>query len=145
VAFERGEPIGSASVTEVAVDFDTFAQLLRDSLPEGLVLENPGGGVSTIIWCDGERVCYQRGDSRLYIELRELHAAYLHFAGGGVTTRQLKDYFPNVFDSDRGGHNCHCTFFFLALQQMGLAGELWGGAAWFSIRGHSPGGPRQAE
>ena len=108
------------------MDFDTFARLLRNSLPEGLVLDNPGGGTSTIMRCDGERVCYRRGDSRFYIGLRELHAAYGHFAGGDVTTRQLKDYAPSLFDSDRGGHSCHCTFFFLSLQRMGVVGKLWG-------------------
>lgn len=108
------------------MDFDTFAQRLRTSLPEGMVLDNPGGGTSTVMWCDGERVCYQRGELRLYVGLRELHAAYLHFGGKDVTTRQLKDYSPGLFDSDRGGHNCHCTFFFLALQRMGVVGELWG-------------------
>jgi hypothetical protein len=108
------------------MEFDTFARLLRNSLPEGLVLDNPGGGTSTIMWCDGERVCYRRGDSRFYIGLRALHVAYGHFAGGDVTTRGLKDYAPGLFASARGGHDCHCTFFLLALQRMGVAGELWG-------------------
>jgi hypothetical protein len=108
------------------VDFNAFAELFRNHLPEGLVLNNPGGGTSTIVWCDGERVCYRRGDLRLYVGLRELHAAYTHFAGRDVTTRQLKDNAPTLFDSNRGGHNCHCTLFFLALQRMGLVGELWG-------------------
>ncbi|MGE5327619.1 MAG: hypothetical protein ACM3NO_11315 [Deltaproteobacteria bacterium] len=115
---------------ELDVDFDTFAALFRGSLPDGLVLDNPGGGTSTIVWCDGERICYRRGDLRLYIGLRELHAAYLHFAGRDVTSNHLKDYAPALFDSDRGGHNCHCTFFFLALQRMGVAGDVSG-------RGHA--------
>jgi hypothetical protein len=108
------------------VDFDAFAQLLRGSLPEGLVLDNPGGGTSTIMWCDGERICYRRGNLQLYIGLCDLHSAYLNFAGGDVTTRQLKDYAPGLYDSSAGGHNCHCTFFFQALQQMGVVGEIWG-------------------
>ncbi len=108
------------------MDFDSFAQLLRESLAEGIVLHNPGGGTSTILWCDTERVCYRRGGSRFYIPLRTLHEAYSRFAGRDVTTRQLKDYSPGVFDSAQGGHNCHGTFLFLALQQMNLAGEIWG-------------------
>jgi hypothetical protein len=108
------------------VDFDRFAQLLRTSLPEGTVLENPGGGTSTILWCDDERVCYRRGNSRFYVGLRDLHSAYVDFAGGDVTTRQLKDHAPAVFDSARKGHNCHCTFLFLTLRQMGVVEEIWG-------------------
>jgi hypothetical protein len=108
------------------MDFDSFARLLRSSLPKGLVLTNPSRGTSTIMWCDEERVCYRRGNLRLYIGLRELHTAYLHFVGGDVTTRQLKDYCPKLFDSTRNGHDCHCTFFFMALQQMGVVNNLWG-------------------
>jgi len=108
------------------MDFDTFNQLFRTNLPEGLVLDNPGGGTSTVIWCDKERVCYRRGNLRLYIGLRDLHTAYLHFSGGDVTTRQLKDYAPGLFDSAQNGHNCHCTFFFLSLQRMSVVTEIWG-------------------
>jgi hypothetical protein len=108
------------------MDYGAFAQLLRTSLPEKSGLDNPGGGTSTVMWCDEERVCYRRGDLRLYIGIRDLHEAFLHFSGGDVTTRQLKDYAPTLYDSDQNGHNCHCTFFFLALQQMGLVDEIWG-------------------
>jgi hypothetical protein len=95
-------------------------------LPEGTVLNNPGGGTSTVLWVDDGRVCYQRGKSRFYVGLRDLYSAFMHFAGGDVTTRQLKDYSPGVFDSAQRGHNCHCTFLFLALQQMGAVQEIWG-------------------
>lgn len=108
------------------MEFDTFAQRLRASLPEGTKLENPGGGTSTVLWCDGERVSYRRGKSRFYVSLSDLYSAYMHFAGGDVTTRELKDHAPGVFDSTRKGHNCNCTFLFLALQQMGLTEEIWG-------------------
>src|SRR5262249_14930569 len=47
--------------------------------------------------------------------------------GIGVwSANQIQDYKPAIFDTDRNGHNCHCTFFFLALQRMGLAGAIWG-------------------
>lgn len=108
------------------MDFSTFKQLLLKSLPEGLILENPGGGTSTILPGDGERVCYRRGKSTFKVSLRDLHAAYVHFSGADVTARQLKEYAPHVFDSARKGHNCHGTFLFLALRRMGLTGEIWG-------------------
>jgi hypothetical protein len=108
------------------LDFDAFAAGLRASLPQGAILRNPGGGTSTVVAVDDGKVCYLRGSSRFYVGLRDLHCAYAHFAGEDVTTRQLKDYAPGVFDSTQRGHNCHCTFFFLGLQKMGLVGEIWG-------------------
>lgn len=108
------------------MDLDTFAGRLKASLPKDLELDNPGRGTSTIMWCDGERVCYLRGKSRLYVAVRDLHAAYTAFAGGDVTARQLKEFAPTVYDSAKKGHNCNATFLFMALQRMGLAGETWG-------------------
>ena len=108
------------------MDFDAFSERFRASLPTGLVLDNPGGGTTTILRHDGERVGYRRGGSGFSVGLRDLYAAYIHFANGDVTTKQLKDYAPHLFDSSRGGHNCHCTLLFLALQRMGLASEIWG-------------------
>jgi hypothetical protein len=108
------------------MDFTTFSQHLGTSLPKGLVLENPGGGTSTIEWCNDERICYRRGKSAFTVGIKDLYSAFLHFSGGDVSTRQLKEYAPHVFDSARKGHNCHSTFLFLALQRMGLAGEMWG-------------------
>ena len=108
------------------MDFDTFAQLLRDRLPQGLELNNPGAGTSTVMWCDDDRICYRRGKLRLYIGIRDLYEAYLRFSGCELSSRQLKDYAPLLYDSRRNGHNCHCTFFFLALRQMGIVAEIWG-------------------
>jgi hypothetical protein len=110
----------------LSVEFPVFARLFRTSLPAETVLDNPGGGTSTIIWCAEERVCYRRGNLRLYIDLCDLHAAYDHFAGREVTTQHLKSYAPALFDSARKGHDCHCTFFFLALERMGLVTGIWG-------------------
>jgi hypothetical protein len=41
------------------MDLDGFVQLLRTSLPVGVVLANPGGGTSTVLSHDAERVCYR--------------------------------------------------------------------------------------
>lgn len=108
------------------MDFDTFAARLCSSLPEGIVLNNPGGGTSTVMWCDGERLCYKRGESRLYISLAHLHDAFRRFRGRSVTTNDLKELAPEVYDSNRNGHSCHCTFFFMALKQMGVIDRVRG-------------------
>ncbi len=108
------------------MDQDGFVELLMARLPEGLVMKNPGVGTSTVMWCDGKRICYKRGDSRLYIDLSELYNAYVQFRGRTVSTNDLKAMAPAVFDSSQDGHNCHCTFFFMALQQMGLVDQVCG-------------------
>jgi hypothetical protein len=112
--------------------FDEFASRFRAQLPVGLVLENPGSGTSNVMAYSGNRVCYKRGDSRLYVGLDDLYNAYRHFAGRSVTTSDLKDFAPSIFDSakrdesSKRGHNCHATFLFLALRQMGIVDEILG-------------------
>ncbi len=108
------------------MDFETFLQLFLVNLPQGLVLQQPGGGTSSVVWCREGRVCYRRKKWRFHCNVRDLYDTFRHFTGE-VTTRQLKEHAPGVFDKKRGGHDCHCTFFFLALRRMGLAGEIWGG------------------
>jgi hypothetical protein len=78
------------------VDHDTFARQVMGAFPPGLELQNPGGGTSKLISYGMERVCYRRGNSRFYVEIARLY------------------------------DNCHCTFLFLALGQMGLVDNIWG-------------------
>lgn len=108
------------------MEFDAFVKLLRDHLPVGLVLNNPGGGTSTILSWTGNRVSYERGKSRFSIEARDLFAAYQHYSGCDVTTTQMKEHHPSLYDSQQNGHSCHCTFFFLALQRLGIVQRIWG-------------------
>lgn len=105
---------------------EEFVGRMRAALPDGTEMCNPGGGTTTVLDCDDARLCYRRGRSRFCVALAALHEAYLHHAGMTVTTTDLKTYAPQVFDSRGGGHNCHCTVFFLALQRMGLASAFWG-------------------
>ena len=114
------------TVSTVLMEKIEFVQLFMASLPNGLSLQNPSRGTSTIIWCDGQKVCYKRGNLRLYIDLSYLFEAFRHFNGRLVTTNNLKEMAPQIFDSDRNGHNCHCTFFFMALRQMGIVNEILG-------------------
>lgn len=112
--------------TENIVDLNSFRVRLQTSLPMGTVLPNPGSGTTTIAWCDDERLCYRRGKSLFYVGVRELHEAYVYSMGRDVTTGDLKAHAPHIFDSANRGHNCNCTVLFLALQQMGLVGGIWG-------------------
>lgn len=105
------------------MDKAEFIRLLRDRLQPGLVMKNPGKGTSTIIWIDDDRICYRRGDSKLYANLSDLWDAYARFAGKQITTNDLKLFRPGTFKKGgkgHKGHDCNSTFFFMALGQTGL-------------------------
>lgn len=78
------------------------------------------------MWCDQDRICYRRGKSRFYFELCVLYEAYQRFYGQRVTTADLKNVNPRMFDSKQNGHNCHCTFFFMVLCQIDIVDAIWG-------------------
>jgi hypothetical protein len=109
------------------VNLAAFDRLLRKALPENTVLRNPvNGNESTLVNCDEVKIRYLRRKRSFYVRTRDLYEAYEKFIGGDVTNNDLKRFRPEVFDSRNGGHDCHCTFFLLALQKMRIAGELWG-------------------
>jgi len=103
-----------------------FASSIKSKVPVGAVLQNPGGGTSTILSYDEDRVCYERGHSRFYIELADVWEAAEHFKGQYVTTTALKEFKPVVYDSSQQGHNCNCTLMFLLLREVGTTPEIQG-------------------
>ena len=108
--------------------FEDFKALFEKALPIGVVLSNPGGGNTTIISYAANSVSYKRGNSIMRPSLRALFDAYDRHRGQVVSSSDLKRESPEVFDSSArpAGHSCNCTFLFLALKRMGLAGELSG-------------------
>jgi hypothetical protein len=103
-----------------------FVDCLRRALPEGSVLANPGGGTTTIVWHDRNKLCYMRGESRFYVALEDLYKAYSNFEGSDMSTRDLKAFAPHVFDSNAKGHNCNATVLMLALHRMDASSAIWG-------------------
>jgi hypothetical protein len=132
------------NVESIALRPDSFARELRVGLPEGTVLNNPGRGTTTVVWCDEERLCYQRGQSRFYVRLSDLHNAYSRHIGKNMTTVDLKAFAPHVFDSSAKGHNCNATVLMLALREMGLASQIFGRGQRGSPFGVTVKGPRSA-
>ena len=108
------------------MDREVLVRRIGEGVVAGTVFENPGRGTSTVVWNDGERVCYLRTRSRLYVRIEDLADAAATFAGRTVRTTDLKAFRPAVFDSRANGHGCHCTFLFRVLQSLGLAGEVTG-------------------
>ena len=105
-----------------------FKKLIIDSLDIGLVLENPGGGISEILQVADNAVTYKRGNSNFELKLDDMFAAYKQFSGMKITSNDLKDFLSNVFDSHArpSGHSCNCTFLLMVLGQAGLAGPIQG-------------------
>ena len=116
---ERGDSAGGVGA---ALALEDFVARAKASMPLGYRFDNPGGGTSRIVKNDGQKVCYMRGNSRIYARWRDLHAAYKHFAGRRVSSSDLKKFMPRVFDSSArpAGHSCNCTFLFHLLERMSL-------------------------
>jgi len=110
------------------MEFEEFKSRIQNSIPVGTKLENPGGGVSTITSHKDEKLGYIRGSSTIYVAYHDLFDAYSEFKGGNVTSSSLKEYAPSIFDPKArpAGHSCNCTFLFMVLQQLGLAGNIGG-------------------
>lgn len=103
-----------------------FKTLIMTALPVGSALDNPQRGTSKIICYSNTRISYRRRNSRICPNFKDLHDAYIHFRGEHVTTNQLREFRPHVYDSKAGGHNCNCTFLFIILHHLGLSSPISG-------------------
>ncbi|MGL5164063.1 MAG: hypothetical protein ACRC8E_17605 [Plesiomonas shigelloides] len=104
-----------------------FKSLFRRTVPVNTVFSNPGGGTSTVCKTDADRVVYKRGNSRMTLLLDDLYIVYKELeANSKVSSSDLKQLKPSVFDSTKNGHSCHCTFAFSVLNQMGLSSDIGG-------------------
>lgn len=97
-----------------------FIEQLKNAITVGSVLENPGGGISTIAGIGSDKLSYIRGSSKMYLPYDEAFDALEKFSGKVMTSYDLKQINPSVFDSTRGGHSCNCTVLFCLLAKMGL-------------------------
>lgn len=111
---------------------DDFYALWRQKLPDGTQMDNlSGDNVTTIVGYSDTKGFYQRGDSTIKIAFADLYWGYqqVHSAGNaGLTTTELKERRPTVFDSEHrpAGHSCNCTFLFQGLEELGLVAEVRG-------------------
>ncbi len=107
-------------------DYQSFHEKMRAALPIGKKLDNPGGGTSEIQSFTHSHIVYKRGNSKIRVSLRDLFAVYEMYAGKTVSSSDLHKYAPQVFDSKQSGHSCNCTFFFMALEEMGIINGIRG-------------------
>lgn len=100
-----------------------FAAAAREAFAVSRTMDNPGGGTSEVLQLTEDAVTCKRGDSTIRVRLADLHRAYLKFRGGRVSSTDLREFLPSVFDSSARPAGHSCTFLSLLLQRMGLAGE----------------------
>ncbi len=117
---------------------EQFIEQLIDAIPEGTVFDNPGGGTSTIIKVGDDKLSYLRGKSRIYLPYSAMFEAVSMYWGKTMTSSDLKQHQPEVFDSLHNGHSCNCTSLFMILEQMGLIdggiqGEGRSGSPYFVV------------
>ncbi len=103
-----------------------FTQSIMETIPVGKVMNNPGGGTSTIVAYSQNNITYLRGHSKIVVSFDDLYDAFQAFCGDVVDSSMLKHYKPRVFDSRRGGHSCNSTFFFMVLQELGIIKSIKG-------------------
>ncbi len=74
------------------------------------------------------RRTYIRGKSTIYVSFKDLFDAFKHFRGARVTSSDLQQFRPWVFDSSavKPGHSCNCTFLFLVCERLGLSSRIRG-------------------
>jgi len=110
------------------MDFSEFKQRVHATIPTTTTLKNPGGGTTTILSYSSEGVSYRRGNSTIHVSLRDLYDGYAKFKGGRMSSNDLKEANPSVFDSQArpAGHSCNCTFLFMVLQKLELVTDIHG-------------------
>ena len=99
-----------------------FIRRARAAMPIGCEFPNLGGGTTRIERHHADHVHYRRKNSTIRVDWDALYAAYVRFAGGRVSSTELREFRPEVFDSAArpAGHSCNCTFFMQLCMAMGL-------------------------
>jgi hypothetical protein len=103
-------------------------QKILEVIQKGQLFQNPGGGDSLIHSTENEKIVYIRGKSKIPLKLDDIEAVMDHFPITKLTTNQLKEFCPKVFDSNArpAGHSCNCTMLFRILQSIGRGSEIFG-------------------
>lgn len=110
------------------MSLDDFVGQIKRAFPVGAIIDNPGGGTSTIAGYSDSKISYNRRNSSISVAFSDLYEAYSHFKGQRVSSTELREFMPSVFDSAArpAGHSCNCTFLFRILENLHLSGPITG-------------------
>ncbi|MCT7609839.1 hypothetical protein N5U14_03160 [Aliarcobacter butzleri] len=104
-----------------------FINLINVKIIIGKNFINPSRKGTTIIKNnDGSKITYQRKKSNISIEIQQLWDTYQKFLGNIVSSTDLKQYRPDIYDSNKSGHSCNYTTLFLILQDIGIINSING-------------------
>jgi len=96
---------------------EVFINTVLTNVKPGMIFENPQRGVSTILSIDENKIVYVRGSSRIPLPISDIRDALNKFQDN-VSTNDLREFRPSVFDSTRSGHSCNTTFLFTLLETL---------------------------
>ena len=107
---------------------DAFSTQIKQAFPNGTVIDNPGGETSMITGYSNSHISYYRHNLTISVAFSDLYKAYSHFCGQRVSTIELKEFMPSVFDSALrpAGNSCNCIFLFRLLEKLRLSGPITG-------------------
>jgi hypothetical protein len=108
------------------MDIQAFIVRIRETVEVDEVWPNPGGKTSTIVRLGDNVIVYRRGNTNISVNYEDLHAVLSKYAGEFVTSSEVRDWRPDVFDSSAGGHSCNRTFLFLLLKKLGVVKRIDG-------------------
>ena len=108
--------------------FDEFVDRIARAVPVESVLQNPGGGTTTVLSYSDNVLRYKRGGSSFKVALRSLYEAFQAFRGRRLTSAKLAKFAPRTFDSrsPHNGHSCNCTTLYLLLREAGFVDQIRG-------------------
>lgn len=93
---------------------------LIQNLKIGQEFINPKSGVSVINTISSEYIGYIRGNSTIHFPLEYVDKIYSSYKGNKITTKEIREKYPRVFDSKNGGHSCNATFLFMMYEYLDL-------------------------
>jgi hypothetical protein len=109
--------------------YKDFCAAIRKTISVGKAFDNPSGrGVSTILKIDSAKIVYMRGEHPIAIAFETLYKVYKKFLGKQCSSRDLRSYAPEAFDSKArpAGHSCNCTFLFLVFKALSIVDKING-------------------
>lgn len=115
--------------------YDEFDAKFLETIPLGIIFQNPKKGVSEVCSNQNGVVSYRRASSKLSISRKSLFDVFTEFQGKRMSSSELKARWPAIFDPSArpAGHSCHVTFLFLVLKKMEICSDIKGKG----VRGNS--------
>jgi hypothetical protein len=110
------------------VNRDAFATKIKQACPIGMVIDNSGEITTMITGYSDSHISYNRRNLTISVAFSDLYKAYTHFYGKRISTVELKEFMPLVFDSASrsSGNSNNCIFLFSLLEKMCLSGPITG-------------------